>query len=89
MTKLDSQWAIEEIDKFLHVTAQVRPERKPGSRTVHLGKVMRGSRTEASERAHVVEKILDRVLPGWQRDRPISDLDHRWLRDQASRCRVA
>lgn len=83
MSKLDGAWAIEEIDKFLHVTAQVHPDTGPG--VVFFGTVMRGPSTEAAARAHVVEQILDRVLPGWRKDRPDKDKDYRWLRGQASR----
>jgi hypothetical protein len=88
MTTLDRQWAIAEIDEFLHVTAQVNPNR-PGSGVVYMGTVMRGPSTDAAQRAHVVEQIMDRVLRGWRADRPEKDKDYRWLRDQASRTRVA
>ena len=50
---------------------------------------MHSSETEASQRAHVVEQILDRVLPGWRKDRPKKDEDHNWLRDQAARAKAA
>lgn len=89
MAKLDTEWAIAEIDAFLHVTGQVNPNR-PGSGVVYMGTVMRGPQTEASERAHIMEQILDRVLPGWRSERPDKkDSDYRWLRDQASRARTA
>lgn len=88
MASIDHKWATEEIDKFLYVTAQVSPNR-PGSGVVYFGTVMRGPSTEASERAHVMEQLLDRVLPGWRRDRPDRDKEYRWLRDQVSRCKVA
>lgn len=68
MAKLDPEWAISEIDAFLGVTAQVVPDMGPG--ITYFGTVMRGPTTEASQRAHVVEQILDRVLPGWSRERP-------------------
>jgi hypothetical protein len=87
MAKLDSEWATKEIDKFLHVTAQVHPDMGPG--VAFLGTVMRGPQTDAAAAAHVVEQILDRVLPGWGRDRPDKDREYRWLRDQASRGKVA
>lgn len=87
MSKLDVQWALEEIDAFLRVTAQVVPD--SGSGVVYLGTVMRGPRTEADERSHVVEQILDRALPRWDSDRPSKDSDYKWLRKQASRGRVA
>ena len=44
---------------------------------------MRGPKTEASERAHVIEQILDRVLPDWSRDRPDKDKSYSWLRDHS------
>jgi Protein of unknown function (Hypoth_ymh) len=50
---------------------------------------MRGPRTDASARAHVVEQILDRVLPGWRRGRPKDDGRYSWLRDQASCAQAA
>jgi hypothetical protein len=87
MSKIDTPWAISEIDQFLHATAQVNPQTSPG--VVFFGTVMRGPRTEAAERAHVVEQILDRVLNGWRNERPEKDKEYRWLRDQASRARVA
>lgn len=87
MARLDTEWAVAEIDEFLHVTARVVPNSTGG--VVYMGTVMRGSATEASERAHVVEQILDRVLPGWSRDRPSKDAKYSWLRDQASRAKAA
>lgn len=50
---------------------------------------MRGSEVEASQRAHVVEQILDRVLQGWRQDRPGQDHNYSWLRDQAARGKAA
>lgn len=87
MSKLDTAWAIAEIDQFLHVTARVSPQTGPD--VVYFGTVMRGPRTEAAERAHVVEQVLDRALKGWRDERPPKDPDYRWLRDRSSRARVA
>lgn len=87
MAKMDPGWAISEIDAFLHVTAQLAPDTGPGM--VYFGTVMRGPRTETSARAHVVEQILDRALPGWRKGQPKEDKDYRWLRDQASRGKAA
>lgn len=86
MAGLDTGWAVSEIDGFLHVTGQVVPDMGPG--VAYFGTVMRGPATDASARAHVVEQILDRVLPGWKVDRPAKDKDFRWLRDQASRAKA-
>lgn len=88
MAKLDPEWAIDEINQFLRVTDQVGYDNS-GSGVVVIGTHMRGSQTEASQRAHVVEQILDRVLPGWSKDRPAKDTKYSWLRDQASRAKAA
>lgn len=87
MTKIDTAWAVQEIDCFLHVTDQVNPNTR-GSAVHYFGTVMRGPGIEVSERAHVVEQILDRVLPGWSRQRPETDDGRHWLRDQASRAKA-
>lgn len=85
---MDAAWAVAEINAFLDVTAQISPN-TPGSGVYIIGTVMRGPMTEADARAHVVEQILDRVLPQWKVDRPERDRDYRWLRGQASRARSA
>ncbi|WP_345044092.1 TIGR02391 family protein [Georgenia daeguensis] len=85
---MDPDWAINEIDLFLHTTDQVGYDNSGGGAFI-VGTHMRGSETEASQRAHVVEQILDRVLPGWSRDRPKGDSEYNWLRDQASRAKAA
>jgi hypothetical protein len=86
VAKLDSEWAIAEIDAFLYVTDQVGLDSSSG--VVFIGTVMRGPKSEASERAHVVEQILDRVLHGWRNGRPTKDSEYKWLRDQASRAKA-
>ena len=88
MSKLNPEWAIKEIDQFLHVTDQVAYDNSDGG-VIIIGTYMRGSETEASQRAHVVEQILDRVLQGWRQDRPAKDQSYAWLRDQASRAKAA
>lgn len=84
---MDQHWAVGEIDRFLQVTSQVVPDMGPG--IAYFGTVMRGPAAEASERAHVVELIVDRVLPGWRADRPAKDNEYTWLRDQGSRAKSA
>jgi hypothetical protein len=80
--------AIDEIDAFLRTTDQVGYDNSGGGVLV-IGTHLRGSETDASQRAHVVEKILDWVLPGLRKDRPSKDSEYRWLRDQASRAKAA
>ncbi len=47
VTKLDKDWAIEEIDKVLHVTDQTVPDTR-GSGIVYFGTVQRGTKTDAA-----------------------------------------
>ncbi len=88
MAKLDVDWAITEIDAFIHATDQVAYDNSGGGVMV-IGTHMRSSTSDAAQRAHVVEQILDRVLPDWRRERPNKDGEYRWLRDQASRAKAA
>jgi hypothetical protein len=88
MAKLNHEWAVQEIDQFLRITDQVAYDNSRGG-VVVLGTHMRGSQTDASQHAHVVEQILDRVLPGWGKERPEKDSKYGWLRDQASRAKAA
>jgi hypothetical protein len=88
VAKLDVEWAVSELDKFLSLTRQVVPDMS-GSGIVYFGTVMSGSHTDAAARAHVVEQILDRVLAGWSASRPPEDDDFRWLHEQVSRGRAA
>lgn len=91
MTQLDKEWAIAEIDKFLHVTDQIVPDMR-GSGITYIGTVQRGSETEAASLAHVVEQILDRVMPEWRNmPRSSSKKDKGWahLREWAARAKVA
>jgi hypothetical protein len=91
VAKLNTEWAIVEIDKFLHMTEQVAWENDPYSGVVMIGSSMRAESTDASAQAHVVEQILDRVpaMAGWRKSRPAKDLKYDWLRDQASRAKAA
>jgi len=88
VAKLDPEWAINEIDLLLRATDQVAYDNSVCG-VVIIGTHMRGSETEASQRAHVVEQILDRVLSGWSKERPKKDSEYGWLRDQASRAKAA
>ncbi|RAX48093.1 restriction endonuclease [Arthrobacter sp. AQ5-05] len=88
MTKLNREWAVEEIDQFLHATDQVGYDNSAGG-VFMMGSHIRGSETEVSQHAHVVEQILDRALPSWSRGRPKEDSEFEWLRDQASRAKAA
>lgn len=91
VTKLDKEWAIGEIDKFLHVTDQVVPDMRD-SGVMYFGTVQRGSETDAASLAYVVEQIIDRVVPRWRNEPRSStkrDMDWEHLREWAARAKVA
>lgn len=87
VVKIDRTWAVDELASFLHMTAQV-PYADTGG-VIVVGTHMRCDDTQAAESAHVVEAILDRVLPRWRADQPENDESYRWLRDKAARARAA
>ncbi len=87
MTKLDARWSIEQIDAFLFTTDRVARKSTPD--VVRLGTAQRGSQVDASGQAHVVELILDRVLPVWRHSaRPDPDPEWKWLRNWAARAKA-
>ncbi|GAB3602512.1 TIGR02391 family protein [Microbacterium aureliae] len=78
MSTLDIAWAIQELEAFVHAAGTG-------------GMYQREEDEIVAERAHVVEQILDRVLPGWraradQRSPKLREFEP-WghLRDCASR----
>ena len=88
MTKLNPVWAVEELDKFVQMTAQYVPH---GPGFISAAR-MHASQSDAAAQALVVERILDRIpgFGGWRTGRPAAeDVDFRWLRDQAARGKVA
>ncbi|EYT65528.1 DNA restriction-modification system protein [Curtobacterium flaccumfaciens UCD-AKU] len=87
MTKMDVEWAAAELDAFLSVTSQVVPRSTGG--VAYFGTVMSGSQSEADQRSHVVEQILDRATPGWASDRPEADKKYTWLRAKVARGKAA
>ncbi|MFI6941978.1 TIGR02391 family protein [Streptomyces sp. NPDC050418] len=67
---IDIPWARAELAEFLKLTELYRPADPPGvvSFTTRLSN--RGKDAEIHASAHVVEKILDRVLPRWRAEVP-------------------
>jgi hypothetical protein len=60
-----------------------------GSGITYFGTVQRSSETEAAQHAHVVEQILDRVIPTWRSNpQPGGDREWQHLREWAARGRM-
>lgn len=58
---MNTEWAIAELDKFIHSTEMV-PHPSPNV----IGSFPRGKEEEIAAQAHVAEQILARVLPNWR-----------------------
>lgn len=67
---IDITWARDELAQFLKLTELYRPADPPGVMTISSHLSNRGSRDEIVASAHVVEQILDRVLPRWRTEVP-------------------
>lgn len=88
MTGLNVGWAREQLSEFLSLTERVAIPSSPG--LLVSGTRYRGSELQIAGLAHVVEQILDRVLPQWRQQAPEpsgSGAARRWssLRDTAAR----
>lgn len=81
---MNTEWAIAELDKLIHLTDQV-----PYSSPNVIGSHSRGSDTEIAGQAQVVEKVLARVIPTWRSQVPTAKY-HTWgqLREAATRAKA-
>lgn len=67
---IDIAWARDELAQFLKLTALQRPADPPGVVTYSSRLSNRGSQADIAASAHVVEQILNRVLPQWRVEVP-------------------
>ena len=63
---MDTEWAMTELEKFLAMTALSRPPSSPGVINVSPRRYTAGKDEDIISSAHVVEQILDRLLPNWK-----------------------
>ncbi|MGW4689870.1 hypothetical protein ACWEPM_33985 [Streptomyces sp. NPDC004244] len=63
---IDVEWARAEFATFLKLTDLHRRPDPPGVAVMTSRLSNRGSQEEIIASAHVVEQVLDRVLPDWQ-----------------------
>lgn len=67
---IDIGWAREELARFLELTELYHPPDPPGLITLTSHMSNRGAAKDIIASAHVVEQILDRVLPRWRSEVP-------------------
>ena len=68
---IDIAWARAELTEFLKLTELRRPPSSPGIVEISSRMVNASSKEQIVAKAHVVEQVLNRVLPRWRAD--ISD----------------
>ncbi|WP_406197942.1 TIGR02391 family protein [Streptomyces sp. NBC_01017] len=90
---IDISWARNELAHFLGLTELYRKPDPPGVVSFSSRLSNRGSQADIATSAHVVEQILDRVLPGWRTevDKSKNGEVNRWVqhREAAQRADAA
>lgn len=83
MSGLDRDWATEQLSTFIHLTEYV-----PSTHPNVFGTFIRGKNEEIAGQAHVVEQILNRVLPAWKSELKVTNRQWDGIRELASRART-
>jgi hypothetical protein len=71
---VDEQWALTQLREFVNLTELYQP---PSTGTFSSPTRNRGKKDDIVASAHVVEKILNRVVPRWSIAIPV-DLNGKW-----------
>lgn len=88
MTGLNVEWALGELDKFIQQTVMTNNS-YVGNGVVSLSNKSSTAATDAevAQQAQVVEKIFDRVIPGWRTDIELRK-SNRWTRHREAAIRA-
>lgn len=88
MTGLNVEWAIAELNKFIQQTVLTNNSRSGGGMTVITHRSSTAAPdAEVTKQAQVIEKILDRVVPGWRTDIELRK-SNRWTRHREAAIRA-
>lgn len=79
MSGLDTAWAELKLEEFLHESDWELDRDRPFDEVAPPMRMV-GSDAVATEMSYVVERILDRVTPGWptRPENPATDFDSKW-----------
>ncbi|WP_182050013.1 TIGR02391 family protein [Changpingibacter yushuensis] len=88
MTGINVDWALGELDKFIQQTVLTNNS-YVGNGVVSLSNKSSTAAADAevAQQAQVVEKILDRVIPGWRTDIELRK-SNRWTRHREAAIRA-
>lgn len=85
---MNTEWAIAELDKFITQTVMRNGSSSGGGMTVITARnYTAASDGDVTKQAQVVEKIFDRVIPGWRTDIDNSK-NNRWTRHREAAIRA-
>jgi uncharacterized protein (TIGR02391 family) len=85
---MNVDWALEELDKFITMTVMRNGSGSSGGAVVITSRnYTAATDAEVTKQAQVVEKILDRVIPGWRTDIENSK-NNRWTRHREAAIRA-
>ena len=88
MTGLNTDWAIEQLDKFIAITVMRNGSSTGGGAVVITARNYTAAPdAEVAKQAQVVEKIFDRVIPTWRTDIENSK-NNRWTRHREAAIRA-
>ena len=87
MTNLNTNWAVEQLDKFIVQTTLRRPDPTPGLIDLTGARITASSDEDIVKQAEVVEQILDRVIPNWRTEIALRR-SNRWTRHREAAIRA-
>lgn len=88
MTGLNVAWAIGELDKFIQQTVMTNNSRSgPGYVSISNKSSTAVPDCQVAQQAQVVERIFDRVIPGWRSEIELRS-NNRWTRHREAAIRA-
>jgi len=84
---VNGDWALSQLDQFIEQTVMRYPDPVPGVMNMTGRKITAVSDESITKQAHVVEQILDRVVPHW-RDFDANTKVNRWMRHRTAALRA-
>ena len=88
MTRLNVEWAVAELDKFIQQTVLTNNSYVGGGVVSISNKSSTAAPdAEVARQAQVVEKIFDRVIPGWRSEIELRS-SNRWTRHREAAIRA-
>ena len=88
MTGLNVAWAIGQLDRFIQQTVMTNNSRSgPGYVSISNKSSTAAPDAEVAQQAQVVEKIFDRVIPGWRSEIELRS-SNRWTRHREAAIRA-